>query len=842
MRTMALLTDLGQDLRYALRTLRRSPGSTALVALSLAVGIAANVTVFSLINALLLRPLPVREPERLALLSEGLGSGRVNSLPTRNGRLRAFSYPIQERLRDDPSFEGLAAEDSWSDRALVARSTPGAESTSDRGLAVTANYFSVLGLQPVHGRLFAAGDQTAPGADRVLVLGHHYWQRRFSGDPGVVGARLTINGKPYQVIGVVPPGFTGIHPGEAIDFWVPLTMQGELHREGPLLADRSTAWLHLIGRLRPGVSMSAAEAGLNVALGRHLTEIQPTLDQPDRQKIERREVRIGLQPGGRGASFLRRDFREPLLVLQAGVALLLLIVALNVSHLLLARGISRQREMTIRIALGASRFRLARQLSTEGILLASVSVAAADLLSRWLIDGLLALAVDGETARALAVGGDGRVWLFAAGLSVLTAVLVGLVPAVQSWRRDLQTDLRAGARAVTTTRRRLGRWLLISQMAVSLVLLVGAGLLWGTLRSLRQVDTGFRRDHLMLAELDFRFVDLTDQQKEGVYDELLRRVSALPGVASASLAIHEILDSDRWTTTISFAGATSPINPGPHAFVVTPGYFDTVGMTIVRGREFGRGDRTGAGAVAIVNETLARLISDGDVLGKRFRFGHPSSPAPADIEVIGVVRDAKINSLREKPRPTVYCPLAQSLDSGVNNLQVRMLADSGNLPGQVRSVVATVHPALRIANVRTVDAAMDQSLRQERLLATLSSAFGLTAVFLVCLGLYGVIAQWAAQRTQEIGVRMALGATGRGVQWLVMRQAFLLVLAGVALGLPAAAAAARVIRGLLYGVAPFHPATLTAAVSSLLLVGAAAAYLPARRASRIDPMTALRSE
>jgi len=397
---------------------------------------------------------------------------------------------------------------------------------------------------------------------------------------------------------------------------------------------------------------------------------------------------------------------------------------------------------------------------------------------------------------------------------------------------------------VTTggSRRLVSRILMVSQVAVSLVLLVGAGLLSGTLRTLKAVEKGFQEEHLLLAEIDFRFLGLAEQQLAPVYDEILRKVNGLAGVSSSSLALNEILGSGRWSSVISFAGASTPIAPSPHIFIASPDYFRTVGMTVKRGRGFARADRDGSPRVAIVNETLARRVAGGDALGKRFHFGEPGDPEPFDIEVIGVVRDAKINDLRQAPRPTVYQPLAQALDVGVDALQVRAAGDPASLAEQVRRAVQSVNAGLRISEVKTMRTAVDQSLREERLLATLSSSFGLAALFLVCLGLYGVIAQWTGQRTQEIGVRMALGATRGGVQWLVLRQAFVLVLAGVVIGLPAAAAGARVIEGLLYGVPPSDPVTLALAGLSLFLVAAAAAYLPARRASRADPMMALRSE
>jgi predicted permease len=838
-----LLGDLGQDLRYGIRGLRRAPSSTLLIVLSLALGIGANAAIFSVLQALLWRQLPVRDPGGLVFLTDGLGSGRSTRLLARQGRLLAYSYPLYRDLRGDRSFSGLAAEDSMEDTALVGgrgsdRPAPGS------AIAVSGNYFEVLGVPAALGRTFTAEDETAAGANPVVVLGHGYWVRRFGGDPSVLGARLTVNGRPYTVVGVAAPGFAGTKVGETADLWVPLTMHAALHKEDRMIDRPDRYWLHPIGRLAAGASERAATASLNLTLAQHLRSIQGQLTQSENAEVAAGQVRIQLTDAARGASRLRETFRPALLSLQAGVALLLLIVCLNVSHLLLARATRRQREMSIRTALGASRARLVRQLLTEGLVLAALGLAGAALLTRWLVEGLLVLSLGGGTGRALAVPMDARVRAFSAALALATAVILGLVPAWQASRADLRGALHASSRAVTGAGRRalVSRLLLSSQVALSLVLLVSAGLFAGTLRSLRQVDRGFQVEHLLLAELDFRFVQLTDQQLEPLYDDLVRRVSALPGAASASLSMNEILGGGRWTSRISFGSDPRGAVYLPHVFVVSPTYFQTVGMTLLRGRGFERGDRGNTPRVAIINETLARQLPGGEALGRRFRFGDPSSSEPPATEVVGILRDAKINNLREAPRPTVYLPLAQSLDVGVGNLQVRTRTDPAALANQVRRVAAEVHPDLLLADVRTMATALDRSLRQERLLATLSSAFGLVALFLVCLGLYGVIAQWAAQRTQEIGVRMALGATRGTVQWLVLRQAFVLVLAGVVIGVPAAAAAARVIAGLLYGVQPFHPLTLTASGLMLFAVAALAAYLPARRASRADPMLALRSE
>jgi predicted permease len=842
---MSMLRDLGPDLRYGARTLGRSPGFTLVVGFTLALGLGANTAIFNVFNALLLRPLPVREPEQLMFLSDALGSGRSTSfLAGPDGRIRAFSYPMYQRLRGDRNFQALAAEDSQPASALVSRSGADDPEAAATGVAVTANYFSTLGVDAARGRTFLPADETAPGSNPVMVLSHGYWQRRFGGDAAVVGQNLSVDGKPYTVVGVTVPRFAGSKAGESVDFWVPITMHAQLQREDPLFSSR-TSWLLVVGRLRRQASTPATEAGLTATLRQHLQDIQSELSASEREVMAKTGVHIRLEPGARGVSRLRRDFRDAVLVLMGGVSLLLLIVCLNVSHLLLARAVQRKREMCIRTALGASRARLARQLLAEGALLAGAGVAGGALATPWLTDGLLALAVPGA-ARALAVGADGRVWLFSALLALATAILLGVVPAWYASRTDLQDALRGTSPSVASggSRRLVSRFLLTSQIAFSLVLLVGAGLLTGTLSRLRDVDKGFDEERVLLADLDLRFVGLGEPQLPAFYQDLLRRVTELPGVQTASLALFQILDSGRYSSIISFAGAPGPLSSKSNVFPVTRDYFDTVGISLARGRGLSAADRSGSPRVAVVNETLARgAFGRGQVIGQRFRFGDPLSGEPADVEVVGVVRDAKINGLKQPPGPVVYVPVAQHLGAGVNALQVRVLGDPARLVERVRQAIRESHGQLRVSNVRTMSAAVERSLRQERLLVTLSSAFGLAALFLVSVGLYGLISQWAIQRNREIGLRMALGSTTAGVRWLVLRQALGMVVTGVAVGLPAAMAGAQVlVESLLFGITPLHPPTLALAGLLMFAVAVLAAYLPAHRASRLDPMLVLRVE
>jgi predicted permease len=520
---------------------------------------------------------------------------------------------------------------------------------------------------------------------------------------------------------------------------------------------------------------------------------------------------------------------------MAGVGLLLLIVCLNVSHLLLARAINRQREMSVRAALGASRGRLVRQLLTEAALLSGLGAAVGLGLTRWLSNGLVALATSGSRFSYVDVRTDGRVLVFTLLLALATAVLLGLVPARQAARRDLQQTLRASSRTASASRRLGSQLLLASQVAFSLVLLVGAGLLAGTLRNLRGLDRGVDQEHIVLMWVSTEFSGLDAKGALALQDEIIRQVSALPGVESASLSFGGDLQGGGFPRNVRLPDGT--VQRAPFASV-TASYFATAGLRLVAGRALTRDDRATAPRVAVINQSLARqLFGDGVAVGKRFRLDEKME----SVEVVGVLRDVRTGGLRGETQPLAYVPAAQS-DVFLGSLEVRTTGDPGLVGDQVRRLVLEIQPNLPVRNVRTAKIELERGLWRERLLAVLSSAFGLAALFLVCVGLYGVISQWAGQRTREIGVRMALGATAASVRWLVLRQALVLVGAGVAVGLPAAMAASRLLEGTLFGVRPADPGVLTLAALVMFAVAALAAYAPARRAAALDPMVALRQE
>jgi predicted permease len=839
-RTLRPLEEFLQDLRLGARKLRRSPGFAVTAVLTIALGIGANMAIFNLLNAVLLRPLPgVASPENLVLFSDGTFEGRFNTDTPESGTLVAYSYPLYQHLRGQlRMFDGLAAQQSNTTGAVVGdpgSDTINAEPASAR--CVTANYFDVLGVRALNGRTFRAEDETSPGANPVVVLSYRYWQRRLGGRSSIIGSRLTINGFPYTVIGITPPAFTGTKVGASTDFWVPITMQSQFMKRESMLSPRdNTWWLLVIGRTKRDVALSRAEAEVNVALQQYLNETPGAASGI----AARGRVRAELFPGAKGVSSPRRLFGPSLVALMGGVILLLFIACVNVSHLLLARSVRRQTEVGLQLALGATRARIVRQLVTEGFLLAVLGGTAGIVIGAWCTAGLVRLASTGQTPFVIDSTADVRVLVFGSSLIFATALLFGLVPIWQTSFTQLAASLKEKTRGApgSPRRRAFSRLLLVSQVALSLLLLVGAGLLTQTLRNLERVDKGFREEHVLLINLNSRLTELTPKQLVPVYEQLLDRMSSLP-VESVSMAIDTPLSGNTNTTDVSIPGRVFARGEDleVQVIVVTPRYFETMGMTVVQGRGVTRDD--GAGPhIAVINEAMARrFFSSGGVLGQRFRAGGQ----PQELTVVGVVKNARVNDLRSEPRPVIYLPLAQSPEF-LRGLQVRATGDPAMLAAEIREIIRSTNANLAVNEVSTFRQQVDRSLVRERLIATLSTVFGMLALVLVCVGLYGVLSQSVAQRRAEIGVRVALGATHGGVQWLILRESIALVLSGITIGVPAAIGAGAMMAGLLFGSGPVDLHILGSAVTIVLIVGVSASYIPAWRASRIDPIVALRYE
>jgi len=830
------LDRAGQDIRFGLRLLRKSPAFSIVAILSLALGIGANTAIFGLIDALLLKSLPVHDPQSLLFL----GTQEQGGVDTQ------FYYETYQRLgAGQPFFQELAA---YCGHAPMNVSIAGsAESTM--GQLVSGNYYSVLGIQPVVGRLFTPEDDRLPGAHPVAVISFAWWQRRLGGSPAVIGTKILINGTPFTLVGVTPRGFNGLQVGDAPDISVPVMMQPQVmpEKENWLGRPRNTVnWLTLFGRLKPGVTIPQATAGLQVLFRNTQTRLaaEMGLDKASWRQ-EWVEARLVLVPGGSGVSYLRRQYAGALYVLLGVVGLVLLIACANVANMLLARAPARQREIALRLAIGASGRRVIRQLLMESLILSGLGGALGIAFAYWTSALLLRFLSVGGPLIELNLSPDWRVLALTAAISIATGILFGLAPAMRGAGLDLASVLRQGRGA--SPPQRLARALSVLQIGLSLVLLIGAGLLTGTLRHAEDIDDGFPRERVYTVSLAPRGSD----QKNGpngphlnrIYLDLLDRVRAIPGVVSASLAGEPptMRGYGRPYQTVGGRRFLAYQNP------IFPGYFSSVGSSIVRGRDFGPADVTpGAPLVTIVNETLARSVfPDADPIGRRIvcsgriSMGEIGKPC----EVIGVARDVPYAALKAEPQSALYMTFLQApTGRGAMELIVRAAATGAGIPAELRRVVGAMDPYLPAFVVRTLATEVDAALVRERLLALIATVFGALAAILAAIGLYGVVAYSVSRRTQEIGIRLALGACPRRILRLVLGETFLLAALGVSFGLPVAWAATRLLTGFLYGVKREDPFVIAGSIALIAATAVVAGYIPARRAARTDPMDALRSE
>ncbi len=822
--------EMIQDLRYGVRMILKSKGFTTVAALTLALGIGANTAIFSVMNALLLRALPVKAPEELMLLAT------VN----RQEPAYNFSYPLYKLLRDDAhSFSDLFAATDISKRRMNAG---GAEAEFIRGQEVSGNFFSALGAPAALGRTLTPEDDRV-GQPAVAVISYNFWRRRFGADPAVVGKTITYDDLPTTIVGVAPPGFFGIEPGEHPDLWgaVQVRWEKSLRHEG-------RSFLRLIGRLPAGVSRMQAQAELDVIFQRHLASLKwagAKWDESERRLFFDRKLE--LQSGAAGYTDLRRQFRRSLLLLMTAGGLVLAVACANIASLLLARGAARRHEFTMRSALGAGRLRLMLQLLTESLLLSALGGGLGLLLSQWGAQALLTLMRLQADSVSFSVAPDARALLFTLATSLLTGLLFGLAPALRSSRIDLASALKRSASSVAgnASRQRLNQALVVTQVAISLLLLIGAALFIRTLERLKAADAGFNREHVVVFNLDFT-QDLRPRHLT-LYKELLSRLETLPGVRAAGLSSDFLLDQQCCNRDMIVAEGYAA-SPGDDlscdVFEISSRFFETAEIPLVSGRSFGpqdesRADSANPPQVAIINQAMARrYFGEANPLGHRF---HSTFHPEQKLEIVGVVKDVRHRSLREPSRPTFYLPLLRAPGRTIS-FALRTTSDSGALSGILRRLAREVHPAIQAREVRSLNDVVNTSLHQERVLAQLGMAISLFALTLACLGLYGVLSFAVAQRTREIGVRMALGAQRKDALSLVVGHGLKLALLGLAIGLVAAVAVTRVLSNLLYGVTATDPVTFVGVSLLLLLVAGLACWLPARRATKLDPMTALRDE
>jgi len=852
------LGALLRDIRYGIRMLVKNPGFTAVAVLTLALGIGANTAIFSVLDSVLLRTLPVAHPEQLVLLSDPDSHG--SSFGSEGGDRSLLAYSEFQYLRDhNEVFSSIFASDSQIVKTPVTfgRSSGGATSTEEtvRVRLVSGDYFSTLEVKPAVGRMFTPEMDRARGGSPFAVASYEFWKQRFNLDPSIIGKTIQIHQTSFEIVGVAAAGFSGETVGEVPDVWVPITMPDAIYPGRDLLSASHGGldqymWLQVIARRKPGITLEQAKASVNVSFTRMLeSELGSELSAEQRKELMNQ--RINLQAGARGSSTLRGEYGESLKVLMALVGFVLLIACANVANLLLARGSARKKEFAVRLAIGAGRRRLIRQLMSESLLLALAGAAVGILLAQW-ADAFLLQMVSrmsrGHEVIQIDLRPDARMLGFALLVTVLSAILFGLIPALRVTRVDLSPILKSSAGGATgeSGNRRLpaAKLLVIAQVAISLILLVAAGLFVHSLSKLSEVNLGYQRENLLLFQVDGRPAGYKEVANLRFQQQLLEKFSNIPGVRAATLSSDGLFSDSESGDPISVEGYTPKAGEKPNSRMdhIGPGYFSTVGIPILIGREIGPQDSGNGPRAAVINQEFARhFFGNTNPIGKKVRDVYPGNPQ--ELEIVGVAADAKYNSLREKTPARIYAPYFNPMwEHSYAIYEIRTLADSASVSGALRQIVHDTNSALPPIEIKTMPGLVDDSLHTDRFIARLAGVFGFLAMLLASIGLYGIMTYTVARRTRDIGIRMALGAQPGGVLWLVLRETLLLVLTGVAVGLPVAFAGTHLLKSMLFGLGLVDPVAIVVSTMALAAVAALAGFLPARRAMRVDPMVALRYE
>ncbi|MEO7995948.1 MAG: ABC transporter permease [Gemmatimonadaceae bacterium] len=823
------LESLMSDLRQATRVLRASPGFTTVAVVSLALGIGANTAIFSLINAVMVRSLPVENPEQLVTVAGKSYGTELN-------------YPLWEAIRDAQT--GFASAMVFN--AASFNLANGGEVRRVRGNWVSGEYFTTLGVQPAAGRLFTRSDDTK-GCAPTAILGYGFWQSEYGGSPSAIGKTISLSGNSYQVIGVAPRGFFGAEVGQNTQVYAPLCSMGVIATGDPDML-RHLWFLSLVARIAPNTTIPQVEANIAAALPAILEHGLGADEYQDALK-DLKSFRITLSAGVGELSNLRQSYSKALYVLMTVVGIVLLIGCANVANLLLARAAAREREIAVRFALGASRMRVIRQLLTETMLLTSMGAVAGVVFAKWSSSLLVQLLSSGRNQVGLDIPIDGRVLLFTSAVSIVTGLLFGVAPAWRATRTNPQEAMRANARGIAPggSRFTAGKMLVVGQVALSLVLVVGAGLLLGTFNRLSSMNPGFVSENVLLVRADMQKAGFSKEQLPLTTDELLQRIRAVPGVTAASASSLTPISGSAWNSFISVAGYTPKSKKDAMVYLneVSDNFFTTLKTRIIAGRTFSVQDQRGTQKVALINQTTAtKFFGTGNPVGKQLRMPGPrQKPDEGDvIEVIGVVEDAKYSSLKEEPRAVAYLSINQSTEDNSNvNYEIRTIGNPASVISAVTSLAAEINPRISL-EYKKLDDQVASSLTRERLLATLSAFFGVLALLLAMIGLYGTMSYGVSRRRNEIGIRLALGAERAKVLRMVLGEVARMLSIGLVIGVACAMATSKYVASFLFGVKPNDVMTLVLSVAVLAIVALMAGAIPAWRAARLDPMLALRED
>jgi predicted permease len=829
-----------RSLRQAFRTLFRTPLVTIVAVVSLGLGIGANAAIFSMFNEILLRPLPVHEPDRLVNFSSPGPRSGMTSCGQAGSCLSVFSLPmIRDLQKQQTAFTGIAGH-----RSFGANVSFNGQSQGGQGLQVTGTYFDVLGLRPAAGRLLGTADDRVNGESAVVVLSHRFWMRRFNGDAGVLNQTLIVNGQPFTIVGVAPEGFDGTTIGSRPQFFVPITMAERLESNRRLLENRRAYWIYVFGRLKPGVDITAAAAAINPAYHAVLNEIEAPLQSgmsaPTLERFRNRPLELA--DGSRGQSSAPDEARQPLIILLGVTFVVLLSACANIANLLLTKAVGRAGEMAVRLSIGASRRQLIQQLLGESVLLAIMGGAFGVLVAKWTMAAVLQM-LPADAAEGMAFAIDSRVLIFMTVVTVGTGLLFGLFPALHGTKPNLAATLKGqsgqpgGSRAAKWFRTSLAT----TQIVLSMALLGMAGLFLKSLLNVNRVDLGLETQGVVMFGVNPRLNGYTQERSNQIYAQIEDELARLPGVTSVSAGMVPLVGGSNWGTNVSVEGFSAAPDADMHSSfnIVAPDFFKTVGMTLRMGREFTRSDTAGAPKVAVVSEAFTKKFNLGaNPIGRRMEQGNSGK---LDLEIVGLVKDAAYSEVKEPAPPVFYTPYRQA--ERVDGMSFYVRAGSiESVMATIPAILARIDATLPVANLRTLTDQVNENVFLDRMVSTMAAVFAALATLLAAIGLYGVLAYAVAQRTREFGLRMALGADGHNIRSLVLKQVAWMTIVGAAAGITLAATGGYFAQALLYQMTGVDAGVLGASAALLALVALIAGLLPAIRASRVDPMKALRYE